>query len=218
MPYKFNSAKNLRIEHKKTILASQDHFFASYVNPASLKLGGALKSCQLFAPTAEEIQKLRSSILQRSEEQTPSLPFYKTFSDNFIAFLGQFGSTFVEKLMATNIPVSSIHGDLHIENIFSKDNETKIIDWRNYSQEFWNSYDCVHFELMGYIYNSNVNSWFQAVQEFHGERLLTKNSRVLYAVSRCFFEYDADVVLGRLTSKRKEKYAEILRWCEHNGL
>lgn len=193
-------------------------------------------SC-LAMPKGQPIEKLNREQAQQFMEEAllkslkyPKRSVCNSFDLEVLRGLERYGmkahllTKAAQALKDTCLPITSAHGDLHINNMIMLDGELRIIDWAMYNSKGSFITDYIHF----YNYQkaiSNKQSWTVAIlaERLYLEKLAQLLSvgptqlRIAYALSRIYGEVYQQRKLSLIPPKQIVKYNNVLEQLTTNA-
>lgn len=226
--FSLGSVKQLRYEFFCNKTAQLDEYWAKHVVSLVSPIDGVLRSKLLAHQASLKHEALIDFINKRYSWslKQPRMIFYNVVQLNGLykfIFPNISPSLFIRIenfIKSFKVEVGSVHGDLHIENIFIKNQNISIIDWGNYKPKYWCKYDLYH--LIFCDYKENI-SWIDKITNFYNEYSkknylnnfqLSNEDLICYVLSRCELEILQDVRLNRLKKSRIKKYKRAIEILE----
>lgn len=223
--FSLGSVKQLRYEYFCNKAAQLDEYWAKHVVSLASPIDGVLRSKLLLHQAGLKHETLIDFLDKRYSWtlEQPRMIFYNVVQLNELykfVFPNISSSLFIRIenfIKSFKVEVGSVHGDLHIENIFIKNQNISIIDWGNYKPKYWSKYDLYH--LIFCDYKENL-SWIEKITDFNidyskknylNNFQLSNEDLICYVLSRCELEISQDIRLNRLKKSRIKKYKRAIK-------
>ena len=214
LPLSAGALRGLSREQRGEILALGDPFWAPYVLPARY-CGGFLKFAARGADTVTDaaMSRIQSDLRQRTSALALAKGSWAHLFSRVLSLVAtkdgweaRLDQVFAGEARA------SMHGDFCRTNCLDLDNRLFLIDWGNFRPEFWAPYDLLHCDVIEQVEQSG-DSWVDCLRGLIADGRINRPRAARYLVCRCELEGDQDFALGRLTDRRRRKYADSLSWA-----
>ena len=227
VPLSQSASKNLRNEYLCNKEAQLDEFWSNYAVPLFSRFKGILGSKLQKNNESFLEEKLLEFIKLRLEwlDNAPTISFIESVNCNNLKrfvfpHIGHMEYNRLDIFMRSHhVKVGSVHGDLHIENIFCNMGAISIIDWGNHHTKFWAMYDVFHLKHCHFLKAKNT-SWIDALDELFiapaeyctvSEFKASEEDVICYILARSELELLQDIRLNRLNLNRIKKYRSAVQ-------